>query len=216
MIDGFACALFSGRRASKIDSVPKTNCALRAAGRRCPLWYQPRPREVIMKTFAYRIAALLVAASLPIATAHAQMGGMMGQGGSQGGLKGMAGGLSGQSLTSSSMGNVAGLLQYCVSNNYLGGEDANSAKEKLTGKLPGGTASKDPGYNDGLKGLLHSSDGRQVDLSGGAGGAPGGAGAVGSSGGGAVGSGVAGGGGIQAEVTKKACNTVMSQAKSML
>jgi hypothetical protein len=166
-----------------------------------------------MKAFAYPIAALLVAASLPVAAAHAQTEGMMGKGGSQGALKGMAGGLSGQSLTSGSMGNVAGLLQYCVSNNYLGGEDANSVKEKLTGKLPGGSASTDPGYNDGLKGLLHSSDGRQVDLSGGVAGS--GSSAVGASGmAGVVGS--SGGGGMQAEVTKKACDTVMSQAKSML
>lgn len=134
-----------------------------------------------------RLAVLGLAATLPCLAAHAQIEGLLNKGG--GGLKGMAGSLSGQSLASGSMGNVAGLLQFCVTNNYLGGEDTNPIQEKLMNKLPGGTRSTDPGYTDGLKGLLHAKDGKQLDLSS---------------------------GGLQAQVTKQACDVVLSQAKSML
>jgi hypothetical protein len=38
-------------------------------------------------------------------------------------------------MTSGSMGNVAGLLQYCVKNNYLGGASgASGIQDKLLGK----------------------------------------------------------------------------------
>ena len=37
----------------------------------------------------------------------------------------------GGSMTSGSMGNVAGLLQYCVKNNYLGGDSGASGIQKL-------------------------------------------------------------------------------------
>jgi hypothetical protein len=140
-----------------------------------------------MKQLIFRAAALL-AVALPAAFAHAQLEGLMGQGGGKD-LKGLAGGLTGKSLTSGSMGNVAGLLQYCVTNNYLGGEDVNSVKEKLTGKLPGGTATQDPGYNDGTKGVLHSSGGQQLDLNK---------------------------SGVQEQVSKQVCDTVLKQAKSFL
>jgi hypothetical protein len=203
-IENIEHARFGGPRLHR----PKGQLRARGAALTMAFFASLRQAGGIMNSFTYRAAALLLAAALPMATAHAQLEGLMGKGGSKGELKGLAGGLSGKSLTSGSMGNVAGLLQYCVTNNYLGGADANSVKEKLTGKLPGGTASTDPGYNDGLKGLLHSQDGKQVDLSGGAIGASGAAGNVGSSGGGAS--------GMQAEVTKKVCDTVMSQAKSML
>ncbi|MDR3444087.1 MULTISPECIES: DUF2501 domain-containing protein [Dyella] len=45
----------------------------------------------------------------------------------------------GGSMTSGSMGNVAGLLQYCVKNNYLGGNSgASGIQSQLMGKLGGG------------------------------------------------------------------------------
>lgn len=139
-----------------------------------------------MKTTLYRIAALLLA--LPLASAHAQLEGLMGKGGKD--LQGMAGALPGQSMSSGSLGNVAGLLQFCVTNNYLGGGDVNSVQDKLMGKLPGGTKSQDPGFTDGLKGILHGSNGKQVDL--------------GST------------GGIKEQVTKQVCDTVLKQARSFL
>ena len=53
-------------------------------------------------------------------------------------LGGMLGGGTG-SMTSGSMGNVAGLLQYCVKNNYLGGDSgASGIQSQLMGKLGGG------------------------------------------------------------------------------
>ncbi|WP_201312500.1 DUF2501 domain-containing protein [Dyella sp. EPa41] len=48
----------------------------------------------------------------------------------------------GGSMTSGSMGNVAGLLQYCVKNNYLGGDSgASGIQQQLMGKLGGGSQS---------------------------------------------------------------------------
>lgn len=87
------------------------------------------------------------------------------------------------------MGNVAGLLEFCIKNNYLGGNDASSVKDKLMGKLPGGSASSDNGYAEGSKGLLKSSDGKQLDLSG---------------------------GGLKAQVSKQVCDQVLAQGKSLL
>jgi hypothetical protein len=139
-----------------------------------------------MKHLLIRIAGVLLAAALPLAS-HAQLEGLMKKGGSSD-LKGMAGLASGP-MTSGSMGNVAGLLQYCIGNNYLSGDAASSVKDKLLGKLPGGEQTKDPGYSDGVKGLLHGANGNQMDLSG---------------------------GGLKAEVTKQACDTILAQAKSFL
>jgi hypothetical protein len=150
-----------------------------------------------MKLFSYRIAAAAIslAALLPVATVHAQLddlvkkGQSAGSSGGAGSLGSMASGLSGQSLSAGSTGNVAGLLQYCISNNFVQGDGASSIQNKLMGKLPGGSASSDPGYKDGAKGLLKSSDGKQLDLSG---------------------------GGMKAQATKQVCDQVLSQAKSLL
>jgi hypothetical protein len=51
-----------------------------------------------------------------------------------GGLMGGAGG----GLTSGSASNAAGIIQYCVNNNYLGGDSgASGVKDKLLGSLSG-------------------------------------------------------------------------------
>lgn len=135
------------------------------------------------KIFFYRNTALLLAALLPAAAAYAQLGGVLGQAGKE------VGRMTGQGMTSSSLGNVTGLLQYCVTNNYVGGEGINTVQDKLTSKLPGGSSSQDPGYNDGLKGVLHASNGNKVDL---------------------------GGGGMQDQIKRQVCDTVLAQAKTML
>jgi hypothetical protein len=142
----------------------------------------------MMKRPIWRIAGLVLAATLPAASALAQLEGLLGKGGQGSDLKGMAG-LASAPMTSGSMGNVAGLLQYCIGNNYLSGQGAASVKDQLMGKLPGGEETQDRGYSDGQKGLLHGSNGNQMDLSG---------------------------GGLKAELTKKACDTVLAQAKSFL
>jgi hypothetical protein len=118
-------------------------------------------------------------------------------------LKGMMGG-GGSSLASGSMGNAAGIIQYCMSNNYLGGESgAAGVKDQLLGKLGGQSAqatpapTQDKGYLDGAKGLLKSSDGKTLDLSGG-------------------GSSPAGTGDLKAQLTRKACDAVLKQGKKMV
>ncbi len=59
-------------------------------------------------------------------------------------LGGLLGG--GGSMSSGSMSNVAGLLQYCVKNNYLGGDSgATGIKDQLLGKLGAGGASASGG-----------------------------------------------------------------------
>jgi len=154
------------------------------------------------------LTGLALLCALP-ALSSAQLEGMLGKGGHGTGLKGMAG-LASSPLTSGSMSNVAGLLQYCIGNNVLSADSAGSVKDQLMGKLPGGSQNKDPGYSDGVKGLLHGSNGNLMDLNA--------AGAMGGSGG-ATGAGAgvgAGVGGLTGDLKKKACDTVLAQAKSFL
>jgi Protein of unknown function (DUF2501) len=137
---------------------------------------------------------LLAATLLYFPTAQAQLGNLLNQGGNGGAagglssLGGLGNGLSLQSLTSGSTGNVAGVLQYCIQNNYLGG-GASSVKDGLMSKLPGGSSSTDSGYTDGAKGILNSGDGKQVDLSG---------------------------GGLKEQITKQVCDKILAQGKSLL
>jgi hypothetical protein len=138
--------------------------------------------------------AILITALLPWPAAFAQVGDLLKQGtgsGSSsalGGLGGLGDAVSGQSMTSGSAGNVAGLLEFCINNNYLSADKAASVKNSLMGKLPGGSSS-DSGYKSGSKGILSSSDGGQLDLSG---------------------------GGLKKQVTKQICDQVLDQGKSLL
>ena len=140
-------------------------------------------------------AAVLIAALLPFPVAHAQLGDLIkqkdvsGMSGGLGDAAGLTGALSGQSVTSGSLGNVAGLLEFCIKNKYLGGNKAASVKDSLMRKLPGGSSSSDSGYSSGTKGILSSSDGSQFDLSA---------------------------GDIKKQVTKQICDMVLDQGKSML
>ena len=140
-------------------------------------------------------AAIVIAALLPFPAANAQLGDLIkqkdgsGMSGGLGNAAGLSGALSGQSVTSGSLGNVAGLLEFCIKNKYLGGNKAASVKDSLMRKLPGGTSSSDSGYSSGAKGILSSSDGSQLDLSA---------------------------GGIKKQVTKQICDMVLDQGKSML
>jgi hypothetical protein len=141
----------------------------------------------------HRIAwfAGLVLAGTLATGAHAQVDSLLKKGAHDSelsGLKGMAG-MAGSPLASGSMSNVAGLLHYCIYNNYLGGPEAASVKDRLTGKLPAGGEGEDRGYSDGQKGLLYGSNGNLLDLQG---------------------------GGLPADVARKACDTVLAQGKSFL
>jgi hypothetical protein len=105
-------------------------------------------------------------------------------------LKGLAGSATGtSSMASGSVGNAAGVLEYCLKNNYLSGAGASSMKDQLMSKIPGGKPASDTGYVDGSQGILTGTDGKKVDLTG---------------------------GGLKAELTKKACDFVLNQAKSMI
>ena len=132
-------------------------------------------------------AAALVAAQCVAAGAHAQLldsvkGQMEGLGGSTSSLS---------SLSAGSAGNAAGVLQYCIKNNYLSGGDAQAVKDKLMDKLPGGAskAESDTGYTSGVQGILKGSDGKSLDLSG---------------------------SGLKKENTRQACDQVLKQGKSFL
>jgi hypothetical protein len=150
-----------------------------------------------MKAFTRGIAGtgMLIVMLLLSQTANAGLGDILkrgessGAGSGLGDLGGAGSAIPGGSLAAGSTGNVAGVLEFCVKNNFLSGKDASSVKDKLMGKLPGGSPSSDAGYQDGAKGLLKTSDGKRLDLSG---------------------------GGIKAEVTKQVCDTVLSQGKSLL
>jgi hypothetical protein len=65
-------------------------------------------------------------------------------------------------IGSSTMGNAAGVLQYCVKNNYLGG-DAASVKDKLLAKITG-QKPQETGFNSGAKGLLKGGDGQTLNF----------------------------------------------------
>lgn len=112
--------------------------------------------------------------------------------GGLGGLKDMAGGADLSSAASGSLGNAAGIVEFCFKNNYLSGDAASSVKDQLMGKLGGESESdKDKSdYADGAKGLLKTGDGGSFDL--------------------------AKMGDLKKSVTKKACSSVLDHAKSFL
>jgi len=146
-------------------------------------------------TFRTAVAGTLIAMLLPLSAAHAQLGNLLQQGGSNGSTSGLGSlgnvesALSGQSVTSGSTSNVVGVLEFCIKNNYLSGSGASSVKDSLMSKIPGGSSSSDTGYTQGVKGILSSSNGQKVDLSG---------------------------GGLKEQVTKQVCDTILAQGKSLL
>jgi len=150
-----------------------------------------------MRTSVTRaLTALTVSLALPCGVAYAQLGNLLNQGSSGGqagnalGSLGSAGAaLSGPSVTSNSLGNVTGLLTFCIKNNFLSADTAGSVKDSLLGKLPGGANTTDNGYQQGSSGILTAGNGSQLDLSG---------------------------GGLKQAATRQVCNQVLSQAKTML
>jgi len=141
-------------------------------------------------------AAALIAAQCYAGAASAQLldavKGQMGGSGQSGAMQGLTGSLPLSSLSPASAGNAAGVIEFCMKNNYLAGGDAQAMKDKLMGKISGGStqqAKSDSGYLAGVQGMLNGSDGKSVDLSG---------------------------GGLKEEPTKKACDQVLKHAKSFL
>lgn len=131
------------------------------------------PRKVLASIFVCSAALFAVATA---------------QGGA---LDSLAGGDSMSSLASGSAGNAAGVIEFCIKNNYLSGDAASSMKDKLMGKVGGGSDSGDDGgYADGAKGLVKTGGGKSVDI--------------------------AGMGKLKSSVTKKACGAVLDHAQSLL
>lgn len=141
-----------------------------------------------------------LAVGLLSSVAHAQLGNLLNQaggavaGGSGSSLSdslgslasGLAGG--GTSLMPGTTGNLAGLLQYCVQNDYLNANGASSVQNGLMGKL-GANASSSPAYTSGANGLLDAGNGKTLDLSG---------------------------DGIKQALAKQVCDRLLAQAKSLL
>lgn len=111
-----------------------------------------------MKTIIPAAMLLSLAAAAP-----AQQSSPPAAGGQAGGLLGglLGGGL--PNVASTSAGNAAGLLSYCVKNNVLGGGGASSVLDRLAGRQ-GVTGS--PGYTAGQRGQVQTGEGRALSLDG--------------------------------------------------
>ncbi|WP_260397176.1 DUF2501 domain-containing protein [Variovorax sp. KBW07] len=94
--------------------------------------------------------------------ASANSQGSGGSGGSSLGNLGSSLGFKMPAIGSSTIGNAAGVLQYCVKNNYLGG-DAASVKDKLLAKITG-QKPQETGFASGAKGLLKGGDGQTLNF----------------------------------------------------
>lgn len=154
------------------------------------------------RAFAFA-AALLVAPCAPMLApmpAQAQLSNMlsgaMGSTSGGGGLGGLTG-MAQPSVGAASPTNLAGLLQYCVQNNYLGGATTGSAsapstvQQSLLSKFTGSSTppANDSSYTAGANGDLSTGNGQNVAL---------------------------GGTGLKAQLTQRVCAQVLSHAKSML
>jgi len=156
---------------------------------------QPSKRAT---TFTLRricgIGAIAAALAVQLAAppVRAQLSGVLGTGQSGGSnpLGGLGGGL--PSVTNAGPANTAGVLQYCVQNNYLSGSTAGSTKDALLAHVPGSSQSSD--FTAGSSGLLQTGNGQNFDLGGDSGGS----------------------GGVKSQVTHKVCDLVLQHAKSLL
>lgn len=137
----------------------------------------------------------------------------------------------GSSMTSGSMGNVAGLLEYCVKNNYLGGNSgASGIQNQLMGKLGGGSgatasnashgssASDMLGELTGSKSKSHSSTASPGSATNDPGYLSGAKGILQGGNGESMDLNSLGGGSsdLKSQLTTKVCDTVLKQGKSFL
>ncbi|WP_428483237.1 DUF2501 domain-containing protein [Rhodopila sp.] len=159
--------------------------------------HQRQTRRFAGRGYTAGIAVVVLLAGLQLSAVPAQaqllnqLKGAAGAG--QGGGGGMMGGLGGGALPSvgqAGAGNSAGVLQYCVRNNYMSGNAASSVKNSLMNKIgSSGGSSGDSGFNAGDKGILQTGNGQSYSL---------------------------GGSGIKAQATQKVCDMVLQHAKSLL
>lgn len=107
-----------------------------------------------------------------------------------GDLKSLAGGADVSALASGSASNAAGIVEYCLKNNFLGADAAASVKDKLMEKVTGGGDNDKADYADGVKGLVRTGADQPVDI-------------------GKLGE-------MKKSLTKKACESVLDHAKAFL
>ena len=116
------------------------------------------------------------------------LGGLLG-GGAGGGSSALSalglGGLTGSGTAS----NAAGVLTYCMKNNYLNADKAAEVKNQLLGKLGLGQQEqpKDQGYKDGLMGMIKGDNGQSFSLDK-----------------------------VKSNLKEKACDLVLDNAKSLI
>ncbi len=153
----------------------------------------PRCCDRVLRSIVMPFAAGAVLLGLSAALdrpARAQLPGQLGN--ALGALtQGTGGGGGLPSLGSTALGNIAGVLQYCMQNNYLGASNAApSVEQSLLGKLGGPTqAQSDSGYTAGTSGVLQTGNGQNYSL---------------------------GGGGIMAGLAQQICPLVLQHAQSLL
>lgn len=117
------------------------------------------------------------------------LGSMLGGGNGAGGASALSalglGGLSGSGTAS----NAAGVITYCMKNNYLNADKAAQVKDQLLGKLGLGQKEepKDSGYRNGLMGMVTGSDGKTFSLNK-----------------------------VKGNLKEKACDFVLNNAKSLI
>lgn len=121
----------------------------------------------------------------PNATSGTGLGGEAASGGAAAGLASSLG-LSMPSIGTSTMGNAAGVLEYCVKNNYLSADAAGGVKDKLLGAVTG-QKPQETGYASGVQGMLQGGDGKSLSLDS-----------------------------VNSQLKTKACDYVLSNAKSLI
>lgn len=112
------------------------------------------------------------------------LGGMLGAG------AGGAGALSALGLSpSATAGNAAGVISYCMKNNYLNADKAAQVKDQLLGKLgmQKQEEPKDTGFQNGLGGLVTGSNGKSFSIDK-----------------------------LKGDLKEKACDFVLNNAKSLI
>jgi hypothetical protein len=126
------------------------------------------------------LMAAAVTALVGAPTAHAQL---LDQ------LKSAAGGSTSlPSVGQQGAGNTAGVLQYCVQNNYLDGKSADPVRNTLMNHVPG--QSGDSSYRQGSQGVLETGNGQNYNLGG--------------------------SGGLKEQATRQVCDLVLKHARSLL
>ena len=95
-------------------------------------------------------------------------------------------GLALPAMGTSTLGNAAGVLQYCIKNNYLSADAAGGIKDKLLGMVTGNKAQQ-TGFANGNKGLLQGTNGGSFNLKN-----------------------------VGAQLKTKACDYVLDNAKSLI